>query len=124
MLKQQIIHNILLYIVDIPVQVQLVPEFTDGSGIVENTAIQINCSLNAHPAPVLSLWLSDGHETKKVSEETIEGLSLNAEFILMRDHNGVIFFCKARDEDNDYVVYSRSISYNVLCKLSIYKITG
>ena len=78
-----------------------------------NTDVQLTCSLEANPAPRLTLWI-DGHEDN--DGENQMRLSLNKAITLTKQHNGVNFQCKAVHRDPDNTINSDVLKYDDTCK--------
>ena len=84
-----------------------------------NAVVQVTCSADAYPLPLLSLWTTDTiKQTQLVYNHTTAATTFTTSFTLTEGHNEESFFCRAEEETVlVYEVDSESVSFNVQCML-------
>ena len=89
----------------------------DSQARPANTDVQLTCSLEANPAPRLTLWI---HGQEDNNGENQMRLSLSKQITITRQYNRVNFQCKAVHSDPDNTINSDVMNYDITCK-SLFK---
>ena len=105
---------------DVPALTTIATDPQPDIGQPVNAVVEVTCTVDAHPPPYLTLFLSDADGSSAIYNHPDPALSFTTSITLTEGDIGDSFFCRAEGgTPEDYRVDSESVIFNILCRCLI-----